>query len=186
MHTAPRVSPEGAVSVTDLLVTNAMRAVGGSVDNGKSSLISVLTHGVDSAPLLDDGRGRARTAVSRHKHEIQSGHTSSVSQCMLGFDSQGRVLNYRGVARLTTAEISAAADKVLHFIDLGGHARFLKTALYGARSTLWAEEGGGAECCFLIWIVCARAINQVYIGRCVACACRAATSSTCCPSSLWM
>jgi GTPase len=51
---------------------------------------------------------------------------------MLGFDAQGRVLNYQGVASLTTAEISAAADKVLHFIDLGGHARFLKTALYGA------------------------------------------------------
>ena len=102
------------------------------MDNGKSSLIAVLTHGVDDGPVLDNGRGSARTSVFRHKHEIQTGHTSSISQTMLGYDSAGRVLNYAGVSSLTSAEISAAAHKVLHFIDLGGHERFLKTALYGA------------------------------------------------------
>lgn len=107
-------------------------AVGGSVGSGKSSLVAVLTHGVDGEPLLDDGRGKARTAVFRHKHEIQSGHTSSISQSMLGYDSSGKVLNYLGVSSLTATEISAAAQKVLHFIDLCGHSRFLRTALYGA------------------------------------------------------
>lgn len=111
-------------------------AVGGSVGSGKSSLVAVLTHGVDGEPLLDDGRGRARTAVFRHKHEIQSGHTSSISQSMLGYDSSGKVLNYLGVSTLTATEISAAAQKVLHFIDLCGHPRFLRTALYGMPSAL--------------------------------------------------
>lgn len=111
-------------------------AVGGSVGSGKSSLVAVLTHGVDGEPLLDDGRGRARTAVFRHKHEIQSGHTSSISQSMLGYDSSGNVLNYLGVSSLTATEISAAAQKVLHFIDLTGHSRFLRTALYGALPVL--------------------------------------------------
>lgn len=109
-------------------------AVGGSVDSGKSTLVAVLTHGVDGQPLLDDGSGQARTAIFRHKHEVQTGHTSSISQSMLGYDANGNVLNYSGVNRLTAAEISAAAGKMLHFIDLCGHARYLKTALYGALS----------------------------------------------------
>jgi GTPase len=113
-----------------------MRAVGGSVDSGKSTLVAVLTHGIDGEPVLDDGRGKARTSVFRHKHEVQTGHTSSISQAMLGYNADGEVLNYLGVSRLTAVEIGAAAGKMLHFIDLGGHARYLKTALYGARHML--------------------------------------------------
>ena len=43
----------------------------------------------------------------------------------------GKVLNYAGVSVLTPAEMSASARRVLRFIDLGGHEKFLKTALYG-------------------------------------------------------
>ena len=46
----------------------------------------------------------------------------------------GSVLNYSGVAALTAAEITQGASRVLSFIDLGGHERFLKTALYGRRA----------------------------------------------------
>lgn len=45
-----------------------------SVDAGKSSTLGVLTKGG-----LDDGRGKARVNLFRHKHEIESGRTSSVS-----------------------------------------------------------------------------------------------------------
>ena len=48
-------------------------AVTGNVDAGKSTLLGVLTHGV-----LDDGRGVARQKLFRHKHEIETGRTSSV------------------------------------------------------------------------------------------------------------
>lgn len=48
--------------------------------------------------------------------------------------SAGSVLNYSGVAALTAAEITQGASRVLSFIDLGGHERFLKTALYGGRA----------------------------------------------------
>lgn len=111
-----------------------MHAVGGSVGCGKSTLVAVLSHGAGGRPALDDGRGRARTSVLRHRHEIQSGHTSSVSQCILGYDGRGSPLNYNAVAAPTAAEISSTAHKVLHFIDLCGHSRFFKTALYGAPS----------------------------------------------------
>lgn len=45
----------------------------GNVDAGKSTLLGVLTHGV-----LDDGRGVARQKLFRHKHELETGRTSSV------------------------------------------------------------------------------------------------------------
>ena len=64
-------------------------AVAGSVDSGKSTLVAILTHGAGGAALLDNGRGSARMAVFRHKHEIESGRTSSISQQILGYDAAG-------------------------------------------------------------------------------------------------
>lgn len=59
-------------------------AVVGNVDAGKSTLLGVLTHGE-----LDNGRGQARQKLFRHKHEMESGRTSSVGNDILGFDSEG-------------------------------------------------------------------------------------------------
>ena len=63
-------------------------AVVGNVDAGKSTLLGVLTHGE-----LDNGRGHARQKLFRHKHEIESGRTSSVGCDILGFDKDGKVVN---------------------------------------------------------------------------------------------
>jgi len=103
----------------------------GNVDSGKSTLLGVLTRG-----QLDNGRGAARTAVFRHKHEAESGRTSSISQQVLGFSPVGEVLNYGGggkddVHHRTWGEIVSKASKVLAFIDLAGHERYLKTTLFG-------------------------------------------------------
>lgn len=54
-------------------------AVVGNVDAGKSTLLGVLTHGE-----LDNGRGYARQRLFRHKHEMESGRTSSVGNDILG------------------------------------------------------------------------------------------------------
>ena len=61
----------------------------GSVDAGKSTLVAVLTHGSEGRPLLDNCLGSARMSVFRHKHEIETGRTSSISQQMLGYDREG-------------------------------------------------------------------------------------------------
>lgn len=53
-------------------------AVVGNVDAGKSTLLGVLTHGE-----LDNGRGFARQRLFRHKHEIETGRTSSVGNDIL-------------------------------------------------------------------------------------------------------
>lgn len=58
----------------------------GNVDAGKSTLLGVLTHGE-----LDNGRGFARQKLFRHKHEMESGRTSSVGNDILGFDQEGQV-----------------------------------------------------------------------------------------------
>lgn len=54
-------------------------AVVGNVDAGKSTLLGVITHGE-----LDNGRGHARQRLFRHKHEMESGRTSSVGNDILG------------------------------------------------------------------------------------------------------
>jgi len=60
----------------------------GNVDAGKSTLLGVLTH-----CELDNGRGYSRQKLFRHKHEVESGRTSSVGNEILGFSSDGTVVN---------------------------------------------------------------------------------------------
>lgn len=69
----------------------------------------------------------------RHKHELESGRTTSLSYASLGYDEQGAVLNYRNAGGTTpgtmAAEVVSGAAKVVNFIDMGGHHSCLKTAL---------------------------------------------------------
>lgn len=64
-------------------------AVTGGVDSGKSTLVAVLSHGARGEPSLDNGRGSARMSVFRHKHEIETGRTSSISHTLLAYDEKG-------------------------------------------------------------------------------------------------
>lgn len=61
-------------------------AIIGNVESGKSTVVSVLTHGE-----LDNGCGRARLNLFRHPHEIQTGRTSSINNEFMGFDDLGQV-----------------------------------------------------------------------------------------------
>ncbi|KAG1676001.1 GTP-binding protein 1 [Nymphon striatum] len=103
-------------------------AVVGNVDAGKSTLLGVLTHGE-----LDNGRGTARQKLFRHKHEMESGRTSSVGNDILGFDSLGQVVNKPDGhgGGLDWVKICEASSKVITFIDLAGHERYLKTTVFG-------------------------------------------------------
>ncbi|KAI9564907.1 hypothetical protein GHT06_008648 [Daphnia sinensis] len=101
-------------------------AVVGNVDAGKSTLLGVLTHGD-----LDNGRGLARQKLFRHKHEIETGRTSSVGNDILGFDSSGNVVNEPDHGTLDWVKICSKATKVVTFIDLAGHEKYLKTTVFG-------------------------------------------------------
>ncbi|XP_055500251.1 GTP-binding protein 1-like [Leucoraja erinacea] len=103
-------------------------AVVGNVDAGKSTLLGVLTHGE-----LDNGRGFARQKLFRHKHEVESGRTSSVGNDILGFDSTGDVVNKpdNHGGGLDWTKICEKSTKVITFIDLAGHEKYLKTTVFG-------------------------------------------------------
>merc|ERR1712025_898606 len=101
-------------------------AVVGNVDAGKSTLLGVLTHGE-----LDNGRGHARLKLFRHKHEAESGRTSSVGNDILGFDSVGNVVNQPDHGALDWVKVCENSSKVITFIDLAGHEKYLKTTVFG-------------------------------------------------------
>lgn len=99
-------------------------AVLGNIDVGKSTLLGVLTHG-----QLDNGRGSARLNLFRHRHEVQSGRTSSISREILGFGLDGQPLTYSTFR--SPEEICEAASKLITFIDLAGHHKYLRTTIFG-------------------------------------------------------
>ena len=80
---------------------------------------------------LDNGRGLARGHCFRHKHEVDNGRTSSVSQLTLGFGTNGSVTNYSSVRPHTQEEVLKESSKLVTFVDLCGHERYLKTTVFG-------------------------------------------------------
>jgi len=112
-------------------------AVIGNVDAGKSTVLGVLTHAE-----LDNGRGHARQKLFRHRHELESGRTSAVGSEILGFDDSGAVVNkashqsashpLSSVALNTLWQrVCQKSSKVITFVDLAGHEKYLKTTVFG-------------------------------------------------------
>jgi GTPase len=121
-----RQEPETAEEVIETRI-----AVVGNVDAGKSTLLGVLVKG-----NLDDGRGKARVNLFRHKHEVESGRTSSVGMEIMGFDTHGEVVTSSVPGRkLTWGEIGTRSAKVISFTDLAGHERYLRTTVFGLLSS---------------------------------------------------
>ena len=104
--------------------------VAGNVDAGKTSTIGVLISG-----KLDNGRGLSRVEVFNFKHEIESGRTSSIAQEILGYDSEGNVVNDSSVRKMSWPEIVRESSKIVSFYDLAGHEKYLRTTIYGFSST---------------------------------------------------
>ena len=106
-------------------------AIAGNVDSGKSTFLSVLTYG-----KLDDGKGSARLSVFNYPHEVKSGRTSSIAHQILGFDSAGNEINYKGkLGKITWPEIVKKSKRIISFTDTCGHEKYLKTTILGLAST---------------------------------------------------
>ncbi|KAJ2347251.1 hypothetical protein GGF43_004798, partial [Coemansia sp. RSA 2618] len=112
--------------IEDML--EARVAVVGNVDAGKSTVLGVLTQGA-----LDDGRGQARIALFKHKHEIDSGRTSSVGMEILGFNkTDGAPVRHADMHRKAGwDEVCQRSSKIVTFLDLAGHEKYLKTTVFG-------------------------------------------------------
>ena len=109
-------------------------------------MISILTQSI-----LDDGNGKARLALGcRYRHELISGHTSSVSREIFGFTRNDNVINYNGEISLKEyRETTNDADReeefeiktdedllnnskvLISLLDLPGNKKHLKTSIYG-------------------------------------------------------
>uniref|UniRef100_A0A7E4W4Q5 Tr-type G domain-containing protein n=1 Tax=Panagrellus redivivus TaxID=6233 RepID=A0A7E4W4Q5_PANRE len=98
-------------------------AILGSAEAGKSTLSGVLSRGE-----LDNGKGSARLNVFRYLHEFQSGKTSSVCLDLIGFGSDGQVLDSQ---INTTDEIIEKSTKLMTLIDLAGDRKYINTTIYG-------------------------------------------------------
>ncbi|KAK2736698.1 hypothetical protein FQN55_001549 [Onygenales sp. PD_40] len=120
-----RQSPASAENVIETRI-----AVVGNVDAGKSTLLGVLVKG-----KLDDGRGRARVNLFRHKHEVESGRTSSVGMEIMGFDTHGEIVGRGQGRKQSWEEIGRRSAKVISFTDLAGHERYLRTTVFGMLSS---------------------------------------------------
>jgi len=109
-----------------LSARNLRVAVVGNVDAGKSTMIGTLT-----SSLLDDGRGSSRTSIMKHRHEIESGRTSTASTHLMGFRSSGQAIagkdSVRANRRKTEDEIARESYRVITLMDLAGHEKYLKT-----------------------------------------------------------
>lgn len=82
----------------------------GNVDASKSTTIGVLS---DPNLSLDDGRGSARSRIMVHRHEVDSGRTSTTSSYPITIDSE------------------SGYSKQIELIDVAGHEKYLKSAIKG-------------------------------------------------------
>ncbi|KAF0695511.1 Aste57867_13681 [Aphanomyces stellatus] len=126
--TTPALIPPPQATELDNNGVRTLRiAFVGNVDSGKSSLIGTLIRGE-----LDDGRGLSRQAIFRHKHEIDTGRTSSIATAYMGFDANGaQIVAKRSGKTLPWSELAKYSHKKIQLIDLAGHERYLKTTVYG-------------------------------------------------------
>jgi GTPase len=116
-----------SMSINETLSTRNIRvAVVGNVDAGKSTMIGTLT-----SSCLDDGRGSSRTSIMKHRHEIESGRTSTATTHLMGFRSTGEAIasrdQVRANRRKTEDEVARQSYRVVTLMDLAGHEKYLKT-----------------------------------------------------------
>jgi len=130
--TANKKSENLSVGET-LSARNIRVAVVGNVDAGKSTLIGTLT-----TSCLDDGRGKSRTSIMKHRHEIESGRTSTAATHLMGFRSTGEPIagrdQVRAMKRKSEDEVARESYRVITLMDLAGHEKYLKTTIHGVSS----------------------------------------------------
>jgi GTPase len=106
----------------------------GPTTSGKSSLLGTLTTGT-----LDNGRGKSRLSLLKHRHEIESGVTSSVAQEIMGYATPSepqvaaQVINYAtgNVTSWTDVHACAQGGRVVFMSDSAGHPRYRRTTVRG-------------------------------------------------------
>lgn len=104
----------------------------GATMSGKSSLLGAL-----STTTLDNGRGQSRLSMLKHRHEITSGITSSITQELVGYRSSAsgetEVINYaaEGISSWIDMHAASAPGRLVFASDSAGHPRYRRTTVRG-------------------------------------------------------
>ena len=103
----------------------------GPTMSGKSTLLGTLT-----TSSLDNGRGSSRLSMLKHRHEITSGITSSVTQELFGYQDNGsdvEVINYatENIASWIDVHAAASGSRLVFVSDSAGHPRYRRTTVRG-------------------------------------------------------
>ncbi len=115
----------------------------GSTTSGKSSLLGTL-----STSTLDNGRGKSRLSLLKHRHEIVSGVTSSLAQELIGYQkavlvnnaTNTKIINYASGNVSSWNDIHSASEngRLVFVTDSAGHPRYRRTTVRGLVS--WAPH----------------------------------------------
>jgi hypothetical protein len=127
-HTNLLNQPEDNMNLVATPVRSQLRiTLTGPTTSGKSSLLGTL-----STATLDNGRGKSRLSLLKHRHEIVSGVTSSVAQELIGYKDD-RVINYASgnVTSWTDIHSSAENGRLVFVSDSAGHPRYRRTTVRG-------------------------------------------------------
>ncbi|KAI9475853.1 MAG: P-loop containing nucleoside triphosphate hydrolase protein [Benjaminiella poitrasii] len=123
----PRENYNGMNDEDDQRFTDLRIVLVGGLGAGKSTLLSHITHGIK-----DNGRGSARLSLLRHRHELESGRSSSISHEIIGYDANGQLINYATRTQIRTwEEICQLSSKVVTFLDTCGFPKYLRTTVSG-------------------------------------------------------
>ena len=108
----------------------------GATTSGKSSLLGTLT-----TSTLDNGRGKSRLNLLKHRHEIASGVTSSVAQELIGYHKDRpseiseyskvlpEVINYASENVSSWNDMHASAARLVFLSDSPGLSRYSKSTI---------------------------------------------------------
>ena len=123
------VEPENITETSNNIVEPIKLTVIGNVDSGKTTLVGVLTKGIN-----DDGRGGARVRVFNYPHEAENGRTSSIAHEIMGFDEKGVQMipdRFNPNKNKYWTEVVKRSKKIVTLLDLCGHEKYLKTTMFG-------------------------------------------------------
>lgn len=106
----------------------------GPTTSGKSSLLGTLSTGT-----LDNGRGKSRLSLLKHRHEVVSGVTSSIAQELIGYKGH-RIYNYSQENIESWVDVHNCAEngRLVFVSDSAGHPRYRRTVLRGLMN--WAPH----------------------------------------------
>ncbi|KAK6539668.1 hypothetical protein TWF694_009873 [Orbilia ellipsospora] len=136
------VDPRQTNNIPQLRIT-----LTGPTNAGKSTLLGTLT-----SSTLDNGRGKSRLSLLKHRHEVATGVTSSIASELLGFTANGEMVNYHSgnvgswmdihaIVGSSTADLKDGQEnlaRTVFMLDSAGLFKYRRTAIRGLMG--WAPH----------------------------------------------